>query len=289
MTSYDCPLKESPIISSCAPTPSIMRPLSFLPVDSSDGSPTGPSPRSMSISDAQWLVAVRSHARKLYLHSTVHKIPCVKPREGRVTLECDDDDDEEDGHSYDILSDVTTLVGTPSDEDSICFDAKDDTDAISKLSEAETIASATRVKGLLQKLSLKIPKLTLKIPNKDGSVSSSDDSPAKEKQPLKSMDWSEPQHLEGFLVRCVEGWEMQSKYIAQQARMQRAMARMQRRIEVMEDQSALLAWYANHLKGDDTSSPPPSSAAILQEAETAVLVAATSTMASAVDVLEKTA
>jgi hypothetical protein len=59
----------------------------------------------------------------------------------------------------------------------------------------------------------------------------------------------------------------------------------------VEDQSALLAWYANHLKGGDdaSSSPPPAPAVILEEAEAAVLQAAALTMESAVDTLETTA
>ncbi|KAL1902263.1 Golgi apyrase [Sporothrix stenoceras] len=290
MSSFDCPFTERPLTqtrspadSPISPTPPIMRSLSFPPMDTlSDGSmPSIPTPYSMSMSDAQWLAAVRSNARKLYLRSSLHKIPCVKPRENRVVLECDSDDDDEDedvfNYNFDNMSDATTLVGTPS-EGSICSDAKEDADVVAKLSDKETADSTMRVKGLLQKLSPKIP-------NKDGSLPSE---PSSDGTSPTEVDWTELQQLEMFLACCVQGWEMQAQYIAQQRRMQNAMRKMQKRMAATEDQAALLAWYANHLKGGDTSSPPLP-ADILKEAEAAVLKQATSTMASAADALEKSA
>lgn len=296
MSSFDCGLTESPSESPSSPTPSIMRSLSFPPMDlSGDGSITSiPTPRSMSMSDAQWLAAVRSHARKIYLHRSLHKIPCVKPREHRVLLECDSDSDDEDddsddndttfSYSLDNMSSATTLVGTPTSEGSINFDAKDDADAVAKLSDKETAESTTRVKGLLQKLSLQIPSTpSASVPSSDGG------SPAAEENST-SVDWSEPHQLEAFLGRCVQGWEMQAQYIAQQKRMQKAMRKMQKRMAAMEDQTALLAWYANSLKGGEIGtdeSSPPLPADILKEAQAAVLKQAASTMASAADALEK--
>lgn len=289
MSSFDCPLTESPAESPRSPTPSVMRSLSFPPMDlSDDGSITSiPTPRSMSMSDAQWLAAVRSHARKIYLRRSLHNIPCVKLREHRVLLECDSDSDDEDddsdnddtfSYNLDNMSSATTLVSTPTSEGSINFDAKDDADAVAKLSETETAESTARVKGLLQKLSLQIPSTP--------SVSSEPSSDGDDKS--TSVDWSQPQQLEAFLGRCVQGWEMQAQYIAQQKRTQKAMRKMQKRMAAMEDQAALLAWYANSLKGGNSSSPPLP-ADILKEAQAAVLKQAASTMASAADALEKAA
>ncbi|KIH93012.1 hypothetical protein SPBR_03110 [Sporothrix brasiliensis 5110] len=302
MTSTDCSLTQSPSDSSWSPTPSIMRAVSFPPMDSPGVLPNVPTPRSMSMTDAQWLTAVRSQARKLYLHSTVRKIPCVKARVIRVPLEVDSDDsDDDDGadgdftYRFDEQSDTTTLVGTPCEEkSSICLDARDDTDVVAKLSEAETAASATRVKGLLQTLSLKISTLTTKVPNKDGSLSPSSSNCSTTEtndaeEPQRPVDWSEPRQLEAFLARCVQGWETQAQYIAQQARMQRAMRCMHKRMAALEDRNALLVWYANHLKGGAAPKTPPSPVAILQDAEATVLKAAATTMASAVDSLVTTA
>ncbi|CAK7220963.1 Golgi apyrase [Sporothrix bragantina] len=249
-----------------SPTPTLLRGISF-PLAGSDRSAcTSPTPSIMSMTESEWLDDIRTRSFNLYRLARRKPITMVKPRLHRVPLEVDDDDDD------DVVKSLAT-VDEDSDED---FDEVLDGDGLLKVSENDEAAAATRVSMLFQRLSMSIsahekPKL------------------AEEEEEPKPIDWNAPGQLEEFLERCVEGWEIQNQYLVQQKRMLRAMEKLCKRINAAEDENALLAWYANHLKGGSTAPITADTATlILQEAQAAVVNIASASMEAPKPLTEST-
>ncbi|CAK7198176.1 Golgi apyrase [Sporothrix eucalyptigena] len=208
---------------------------------------SSPSPSMMSMSDPEWLNAVRSKSYMMYCQAKRKPIPMVTRRAYRLPLEVDDSDDEDNL--------TVTADGT-------------DFDTSLGIDETDPTASAANVSLLFQRLSLQFSPPS-------GNAN-------EERGEQKPIDWKAPGQLEAFLERCVGGWEMQQQYLAQHERMLRTMEKMRKRINAAEDENALLVWYANHLKGGSAAPlTAGSSASILQEAQSAILTLAATSIEAA--------
>ncbi|CAK7218459.1 Golgi apyrase [Sporothrix curviconia] len=263
---------------SSSPIPTLMRGLSF-PLQGSDRSAsTSPTPSIKSMTETEWLDAVRNRSFQLYRLAQRKPIPMVIPRIIRVPLDVDDDDNG---------AKIAGEADGDSDSDS---DADDNgNDGCLKASTKPEAELAERVSLLFQRLSMSItahdktnPAEKEKNGDPEKEVEEETDEETDEEKEgecePQMTTWKDPGQLEKFLGRCAEGWEMQKRYMVQQKQMLHAMEKMCKRVLAAEDENALLVWYVNHLKGSSTEPiTADASASVLQEAQAAVLnIAATS-------------
>ena len=227
----------------------------------------------MSITEAEWLEAIRVRSFHLYRLAKRKPIPMVRPRLYRIPLEADNEDEVKTTEA----ADENDNDGDSSKDGDTDVDGAGGDDGCLKVSEKDEAESAARVSILFQRLSMCVT-----AHNKDKPAKGDEVPKSKSKPKPKSLDWNAAGQLEEFLERCVEGWEMQNRYLAQQERLLRAMEKMHKRIVAAEDENALLVWYVNHLKGGLTGRTVPvtadTSAAILQEAHAAILNIATASV-----------